>query len=79
MSIAKNLNIKGVILNKEQLKTYLENIAVDHTLKPNSDSEAYPIPRLIDNFDYITKTYDMLNEHLKLRHNPPSSRRMAIR
>ncbi len=66
MAIPKTLNIKGVILNKEQLKTYLENIAVDHTLKEKSSRETYPIPRLIENFAYITKTYDLLNEHLKL-------------
>lgn len=77
--MAKILNIKGIILNKEQLKTYLENIAVDHTLKTNSDQSTYPVPRLIDNFDYITKTYDLLNDHLKLRYKYPPSRRMATR
>ena len=58
--------MKGVLLSKEQLKSYLENIASDHTLSKKSDKETYPIPRLIDNFEYITKTYDMLNVHLKL-------------
>lgn len=66
MKNANALNIKGVSLSKEQLKNYLENIAVDHTLKAKSDKETYPIPRLIENFEYITKTYDMLNQHLKL-------------
>lgn len=62
----ETLNIRGVLLNKEQLKSYLENVASDHTLKEKSDKETYPIPRLIENFEYITKIYDMLNEHLKL-------------
>lgn len=66
MKVAKALNIKGVLLNKEQLKNYLENIASDHLLKEKSEKETYPIPRLMDNFEYITKTYDMLNSHLKL-------------
>ena len=66
MKTIKTLNIKGVLLNKEQLKSYLENVASDHTLKEKSDKETYPIPRMLDNFDYITKTYDMLNGHLKL-------------
>ena len=66
MKAPKTLNIKGVLLNKEQLKTYLENIASDHTIKPNSDKNTYPIPRLLQNFEYITKTYDMLNANLKL-------------
>lgn len=66
MKTLETLDIKGVLLNKEQLKTYLESIAVDHTLKQKSDKETYPIPRLIQNFEYITKVYDMLNQHLKL-------------
>lgn len=66
MKISKALNIKGVLLNKEQLKSYLENIASDHTLCKKSDKDTYPIPSLINNFEYITKTYDMLNNHLKL-------------
>ena len=66
MERTKALNIKGVLLNKEQLKSHLENIAIDHLLKEKSSKETYPIPRLIDNFEYITKTYDILNQHLKL-------------
>lgn len=66
MKVTKALNIKGVLLNPEQLKNYLENIASDHTLKEKSNKETYPIPRLINNFEYITKIYDMLNQHLKL-------------
>jgi len=62
----KALNIKGAILQKEQLKTYLENIAADHTLKEKSDKQTYPIPKMLENFEYITKTYDILNQHLKL-------------
>ena len=66
MKVAEALNIKGILLNKEQLKSYLESIASDHTLESRSNKETYPIPRLIYNFDNITKTYELLNEHLKL-------------
>ncbi len=59
-------NINGIVLDKEQLKKYLENIASDHILKPKSEKETYPIPELEKNFEYITKTYDLLNLHLKL-------------
>ena len=59
-------NINGIVLDKEQLKKYLENIASDHILKQKSDKETYPIPELEKNFEYITKTYDLLNLHLKL-------------
>lgn len=59
-------NINGIVLDKEQLKKYLENIASDHTLKPKSDKETYPVPNMEKNFEYITKTYELLNQHLKL-------------
>ena len=51
------------------LKDYLENLASDHTIEDKSNKKTYPVPRLLDNFAYITKTYDMLNEHLKLKIN----------
>ena len=60
------LDIKGIVLDKEQLKSYLENIASDHTLKNKSDKETYPVPEMEKNFEYITKTYELLNQHLKL-------------
>ncbi len=66
MKAKKALNIKGTVLQKEQLKTYLENIVADHTLKEKSDKQTYPIPKMLENFEYITKTYDILNQHLKL-------------
>ena len=59
-------DIKGIVLDKEQLKTYLENVASDHTLKPKSDKSTYPVPEMEKNFEYITKVYDLLNQHLKL-------------
>ena len=59
-------NINGIVLDKEQLKKYLENIASDHILKQKSEKETYPIPEMEKNFEYITKTYNLLNLHLKL-------------
>jgi len=59
-------DIKGIVLDKEQLKKYLENIASDHTLKPKSEKQTYPVPEMERNFEYITKVYDLLNSHLKL-------------
>lgn len=64
--VLKFLSVKGIVLDKEQLKNYLENLASDHTLKPKSDKETYPIPEVEKNFEYITKTYELLNRHLKL-------------
>ncbi len=66
MKLAKILNIKGALLDKYQLENYLEKMASDHVLQEKSDAKTYPITRLEDNFKFITKTYEILNEHLKM-------------
>lgn len=66
MKLVKVLNIKGALLDKYQLENYLEKIASDHVLQEQSDKQTYPIPRLIDNFKFITKTYDLLNKDIKM-------------
>ena len=58
-------NVNGIVLDKNQLQKYLENLASEHILCSKSSKETYPIPRLKDNFSYITKTYDILNVNLK--------------
>ena len=60
------LNIKGAVLDRYQLENYLEKVASDHILTSNSDKSTYPVPRLIENFKFITKTYEILNEDLKM-------------
>lgn len=65
LKLAKVLNIKGALLDKYQLENYLEKIASDHVLQDQSEAETYPIPRLQENFKFITNTYEILNEHLK--------------
>ena len=69
MKANKYLNIKGALLDENQLERYLEKIASEHTLKNNSNKETYPIQRLDQNFRYITKTYEILNSSLKLEIN----------
>ncbi len=66
MKLAKVLNIKGALLDKNQLESYLEKIASDHVLQEKSKKETYPIPRLEENFKFITNTYEILNSHLKM-------------
>ncbi len=58
-------NVNGIVLDRNQLQKYLENLASEHILCSKSNKETYPIPRLKDNFSYITKTYDILNVNLK--------------
>ncbi len=63
----RTLSGKGAILSQSQLEQYLETIASDQGLKPNSDKNTYPIPRLKENFEFITQVYGLLNEHIKLK------------
>ena len=62
----KYLNIKGTVLDKFQLQSYMEKVALSHDINRNSKKNTYPIPRLKDNFKFIEKTYNLLNEHIKL-------------
>lgn len=66
MKLEKILNIKGALLDEYQLENYLEKIASDHILQNKSNKKTYPIPRLEENFKMITKTYELLNSHLKM-------------
>ena len=66
MRSTKFLNIKGALLDQGQLENYLEKIASEHILQKKSNKDTFPIPRLIENFNQITKTYDTLNLDLKL-------------
>jgi len=66
LKLAKFLNIKGALLDQNQLENYLEKVASEHILQAKSNKDTYPIPRLEENFKQITKTYDILNSNLKL-------------
>ena len=61
----KILNIEGALLNRQELCSQLEKIATTHNLKPFSDKQTYPIPRLIDNYIAIKEVYNLLNENVK--------------
>ena len=52
------LSIKGAILGKQALEKYLQQSALDNQLTKKSSRETYPIPRLKENFDFISQTYD---------------------
>lgn len=65
MQGAKTLRIQGAIIEKKELEKYLENIASDHILEKSSSKNTYPIYSVINNLEYITKTYDILNSNLK--------------
>ena len=60
------LSTKETVLDKKQLKEYLTKLASDNVIKETSDINTYPIPRVLDNFKYISLIYTLLNEHVKL-------------
>ena len=62
----KKLKITGTMLEKRQLEKHLEKIASSQSITTKTKKETYPIPGLIENFNAIKETYDLLNEHLKL-------------
>lgn len=66
MKEKRRLNIKGAILDKNQLDSYLEKIASDHILQEKSNKDTYPIPRLKEDFEIIKEVYKLLNEHLEI-------------
>ena len=66
MDKTRVLKIAGAILDSNQLENYLEKLASDHIIQKNSNKNTYPIERLKDNFKFITKTYEILNNHLKM-------------
>lgn len=66
MNNYKYLNIKGTSLEESQLEKYLKQRAEEHVIKEKSESDTYPIQKLKENFENILKTYELLNEHLKL-------------
>ena len=62
----KILNTKEIVLDKKLLKEYLAKLAADSIIKEKSSLDTYPIPRVLDNFEYISLVYTLLNQHVKL-------------
>ena len=61
----KFLNIKGAVLDRESLKKFMEKTAINYEIKKYSNMNTYPITRLDENYLFIEKTYNLLNEHIK--------------
>lgn len=65
MRNTKFLNIKGIVLDNENLKKFMEKTASNYEVKKYSNVSTYPIERVNDNYLFIEKTYNLLNEHIK--------------
>ena len=66
MNSYRYLNIKGTNLEDIQLEKYLKQAAEEHIIGKKSDKNTFPIKKMQKNFGNILKTYELLNEHLKL-------------
>ena len=64
---SKMLTVKGAILDKNMLCQYLEKLASEQIIKSCSDEKTNPISNLRNNFKFICTTYQLLNEHAKLK------------
>ncbi len=62
-----SLNIKGAVLDRNMLCNYLEKLASEQIVRGYSDETTYPIRDLKNNFNIISNTYSILNEHAKLK------------
>ena len=47
---------------EQEYQEYIEKFASDNILASNSEIDTYPIPRMMENFEFITKVYNLLNE-----------------
>ena len=66
MNTNKILKINGTLLDKNQLERHLEKVAANHNIVAKSKKETYPVPQLLQSFEFIKETYNLLNEHVKL-------------
>ena len=55
----------GAVLTSKELEEYIEKIGAKHVITENTDKKTYPIPRLIENYNFIKEVYEILNEHVK--------------
>ena len=49
----KILNIEGAVLNIDELSSHLQKVASTHSAENKSSKETYPVPRLIENYEFI--------------------------
>lgn len=62
----KKMNINNVILDKNQLQTVFENLAINHIIQNYSNINTYPLTELKKDYYKILETYNLLNKHIKL-------------
>ena len=64
--MSKVLKTKEAVLEKQELKKYLAKLASDNVVTKEPDIITYPIPRVKENWKYISLVYELLNKSIKL-------------
>ena len=62
----KKLNIRGTLLDRNQLAKHIEKTASEHNTRSSSNKNTYPINNLIEDYKFILETYNLLTKHIKL-------------
>lgn len=62
----RSLNIRGTLLDRNQLNEYIEKIAAEHNIRTSSSKDTYPIPNVREDYKFILETYRLLDKHIKL-------------
>lgn len=66
MKKSRSLNIRGTLLDRNQLSSYLEKVAAEHNIRSSSSKDTYPVPNVKEDFRFILETYKLLDKHIKL-------------
>lgn len=66
MKKSRSLNIRGTLLDRNQLSGYLEKIAAEHNIRSSSSKDTYPVSNVKEDFRFILETYKLLDKHIKL-------------
>lgn len=62
----RSLNIRGTLLDRNQLSSYLEKTAAEHNIRSSSSKDTYPVPNVKEDYKFILETYKLLDRHIKL-------------
>ncbi len=62
----RSLNIRGTLLDRNQLSEYIEKVAAEHNVRSSSSKDTYPVPIVKENYKFILETYKLLDKHIKL-------------
>lgn len=62
----RSLNIRGTLLDRNQLSQYIEKVAAEHNVRSLSSKDTYPVPAVKEDYKFILETYRLLDKHIKL-------------